>query len=462
MKKLILIAMGVVLCSMDAFAQIVYGSGTNNTQYHHFTRDGAGSVVYINQLSSAANHPILRLSSGIANANQNVKFTVENNGYVGIGTITPTSNLTVQGSGSLVGRYDPAKAYLQITNGSHAMLLDNNEITSSQGLYLSSSDTGPTVFRNVSATSEEELMRISADGKVGIGTNAPASKLSIYQSSTMGKKFDPSSAYLELTDGTISMLLDGNEIHSNQHLILGSAYSRDITFNNVDANGSDELMIIKGNGRVGIGTNSPSVGFELKGSGSQWLYVNHDNVGGLRVASSDADRLNVLYRNKSNDLVTLRAGHDHGEIAFIAGGTASERMRINADGSVGIGTLTTGTHKLAVEGSIGAREVTIEATVWPDFVFEEDYDLKSLEEVSAFVSENGHLPDVPSAQQVEENGVDLGSMSEVLLQKIEELTLYMIDQNEQLKAQIEENKSQQLTIEALQKELFELKASIEE
>lgn len=537
----------LMTCAFIGMSQInfgVYRTPDGSTDYHHLTRAGTGAVLYVNQESSDAAHPILRLSSGTVSANVDVKFTVENNGYVGIGTITPTSNLTVQGSGSLVGRYDPSKAYFQITNGGGAMLFDNNEITSSQGLYLSSSFNQPTVFRNVSATDEEELMRITSEGKIGIGIAAPTAKLSIYQTGTLGKVFDPSKAYLELTDGAISMLLDGNEIHSNQNLILGSAYANDISFNNIDDNGSDQLMVIKGDGRVGIGTSTPSVGLELEGGGEQWIYVNQGTIGGIRIGSSNEDRMNVLYRDNSSDRVTLRAGHDHGEIAFIAGGTDSERMRIvengnigigtnspdaklsiigsstlagdfdaskayleltdgsismlmdgneittnqllalsssydhpiifrnvnetddeelvriNSDGGVGIGTQTTGLHKLAVDGSIGAREIVIEANAWPDYVFDENYDLKSLEEVKTYVQDNGHLPEVPSTQEVEKEGVALGHMNELLLQKIEELTLYLIDQNEQLKSQIEENKSQRLQISNLQVELSVLKKTL--
>lgn len=102
-------------------------------------------------------------------------------------------------------------------------------------------------------------------------------------------------------------------------------------------------------------------------------------------------------------------------------------------GNVGIGTATTGSHKLAVEGSIGAREIKVETTIWPDFVFENDYELRNLDEVENYISENNRLPEIPSEAEVTENGINLGEMDAKLLQKIEELTLYLIEQNKEIK-----------------------------
>ncbi|WP_257667147.1 hypothetical protein [Parapedobacter tibetensis] len=76
----------------------LFRTTSGNTTYHQFNRNGAGATVYINQESSATNHPIFRLSSGTAQANVNVRFTVENNGNVGIGTITPQAKLAVNGN----------------------------------------------------------------------------------------------------------------------------------------------------------------------------------------------------------------------------------------------------------------------------------------------------------------------------------------------------------------------------
>lgn len=109
--------------------------------------------------------------------------------------------------------------------------------------------------------------------------------------------------------------------------------------------------------------------------------------------------------------------------------TAPEDIDVIFDGvrGVGIGTTDPGNYKLAVEGTIGARGIDVKVGAWSDFVFEKDYTLKSLEEVAIFIEKNKHLPDVPSEAEVLEKGIDLAKMDAILLQKIEELTLYMID-----------------------------------
>ena len=109
-------------------------------------------------------------------------------------------------------------------------------------------------------------------------------------------------------------------------------------------------------------------------------------------------------------------------------------------GGVGIGVTALGSGvKFQVAGKIKVQEIEVALTPWPDFVFNSDYKLKPLAEVEAFIQENNHLPGVPSQADVEQNGLNLGEMNAVLLQKIEELTLYVIDlkkENDQIKQQL--------------------------
>ena len=104
----------------------------------------------------------------------------------------------------------------------------------------------------------------------------------------------------------------------------------------------------------------------------------------------------------------------------------SDRMIIGQGGNVGIGTANPGIYKLAVKGKIHAEEVVVD-TGWADFVFKKDYDLMPLEQVAKHIAESGHLPGIPTEQEVKENGVSLGQVQSTLLQKIEEMTLYVID-----------------------------------
>jgi len=109
-------------------------------------------------------------------------------------------------------------------------------------------------------------------------------------------------------------------------------------------------------------------------------------------------------------------------------------------GRVGIGT-TTPDAKLTVKGNIHAEEVKVDLNVpGPDYVFKEGYDLKSLEEVQDYIKTHGHLPNIPSAQEMEENGIQLGELNMKLLEKIEELTLYTLRQEKDIKILENNNK----------------------
>ncbi|RPD42255.1 hypothetical protein EG028_03485 [Chitinophaga barathri] len=107
--------------------------------------------------------------------------------------------------------------------------------------------------------------------------------------------------------------------------------------------------------------------------------------------------------------------------------TYTERLRITAAGNVGIG-VTSPAYKLAVDGTIGARRVKVTQETWADFVFHAGYQLPSLYEWETYIRENGHLPEIPNEEEVRENGLDLGEMNKKLLQKVEELTLHLINQ----------------------------------
>lgn len=182
--------------------------------------------------------------------------------------------------------------------------------------------------------------------------------------------------------------------------------------------------IILNAGKVGIGTTTPD--YEL-------TIGKKEKRGRIKVVST----INAsAYYTIENNLIgghswTMAAEQDYWSL--YDANNKSSSLIVSNSGNVGIGTTNTGTYKLAVDGTIGAREIKVEATGWSDFVFEDDYKLKDLEEVESFIKDNKHLPDVPSEKEVLENGIQLGEMDAKLLQKIEELTLYMIEQNKTIK-----------------------------
>ena len=148
--------------------------------------------------------------------------------------------------------------------------------------------------------------------------------------------------------------------------------------------------------------------------------------------------------NANSSGLVLSTANSVGNIRFLTTGSGTERMRIESSGNVGIGT-TIPDSKLTVNGTIHATEVKVTATVPADYVFEKyylgesslkpDYTLLTLSEVEKYTTANHHLPNVPSAKEIKENGLHLGEMSNILLQKIEELTLYSIEQKKTIEKQ---------------------------
>ena len=109
-------------------------------------------------------------------------------------------------------------------------------------------------------------------------------------------------------------------------------------------------------------------------------------------------------------------------------------LTIDGTGNVGIGTIDPGAYKLAVEGKLGARKLVVTQASWADYVFDSTYQLKSLSEVEKYIEQHKHLPDIPSAKEVKENGLDVGENQALLLKKIEEQMLYILELNKEIKS----------------------------
>lgn len=176
---------------------------------------------------------------------------------------------------------------------------------------------------------------------------------------------------------------------------------------------------------VGIGMATPPVPFAV--------------VGDMGSAAPDAPRF-LFQRTAGNPILwNFEAGAFVSQNGFAIADLTNGAQKLVIEsgfgnsyfptGGLGIGTtdIPSG-YSLAVSGKVIAEEIKVQLkTDWPDFVFRPDYNLLSLSELESYISQNGHLPGVPTAAEVEENAINLGEMTTILLQKVEELTLYVIE-----------------------------------
>jgi hypothetical protein len=163
------------------------------------------------------------------------------------------------------------------------------------------------------------------------------------------------------------------------------------------------------------------------------------------IVSGDLQNGLLLY-NTDSSVFQYYAGSAWSSVGSSAGGSGSGRWlfaggtQFDTVNSVGIGTNNTQGYKLAVNGNAIFTKIKVKsASTWPDYVFRKGYRLPGLKELEAYVSEHQHLPDVPSADEVKKDGQDVGGTQAVLLKKVEELTLYVIDLNKKVEALEKEN-----------------------
>ncbi|MDD4991756.1 MAG: hypothetical protein PHR83_05925 [Paludibacter sp.] len=371
-----------------------------------FTSDG--SVCYANNTSLYSGVSITFGVDNISVSGNSIQ--VGGNGYfngrVGIGTVSPNKKLEVWDNGGLFSFSGSNN-----TSGYEiAQTIDNT------GYKL---NVGSSVRDYRIAMNGTDRFTILPDGTVGIGTTVTPTKLNvtgvlransdIYGTDKVTFQNDArftvtNTAVPNLRDASFSMPQYGIAAplttSSADLWLSGNSGIRMFTGSNVNP-----AVNILTNGNVGIGTAAPNAKLEVHGTTTIGQYTNGTAV-------IDA----------------------YNSYAYFGCNTTPNGIAIGPTGSVGIGTATPNPlYLLDVKGTIRATEVKIVSVDnFPDFVFDPEYKLPSLGQVSSFIQTNKHLPNIPSASDVKENGINMIEMQNKLLQKVEELTLYVIEQQKQI------------------------------
>jgi len=313
---------------------------------------------------------------------------------------------------------------VDLTVGVHTITLI---VTDEHG--LTDTDDITVTVRSAEGGGEDANWQIASngiyyvEGNVGIGTIAPEGQLHIDGDMLFGGSFNRDS--FKTTGLRPLIYAAGNYFEGSDEVTYGSLvlqsrpnYETPIIFS---TNGNEKVRI-HGNGNVGIGTTNPEGG----------LHIATDTYSGLvlqRVANSVFSPYRAqLGISSTNDIYGLRIRVSNDE-----GSTYNDAIFVQHDGKVGIGTLAPDV-ALTVNGDIKAERIDIIADVpSSDHIFRSDYKLMNLHELDAFIKTNKHLPEVPSAEEFKENGYSVGEMDDLLLRKIEELTLYIITLEKRIK-----------------------------
>lgn len=274
-----------------------------------------------------------------------------------------------------------------------------------------------------------------ASGSVGVGTTSPTVPLEVAA---------PTSLSLKLRNKTTSTTADGSIIfdmaNSSGNLwrtIVGGK-NNGVGINAgqfyIERGGLGATFLIDQGGLVGIGTTTPGVRLDVASTvftvarfKNNNQVTTQDGTTGVEIANSDGASFKLVTTGKNNGLSIPKAQF------YLERTGAGPVLVVNNSNNVIIGknAQTNLTYKLDVNGKIRANEVVVN-TSGADFVFAEDYKLNTLKEVESFVKSNKHLPGIASAAEMTENGMEVGELTKTLLQKVEELTLYIIEQQKQI------------------------------
>ncbi|WP_408040839.1 hypothetical protein [Tenacibaculum amylolyticum] len=344
--------------------------------------------------------------SYIGKAYNNAYMFFKPNGNIGIGTNDPKEKLDV--NGSIIIKEGSNLSWGGKYGAGIPTIASNN--TSGIFFYPNGSTLGAT-------------MNIHKSGNVGIGKSGPSEKLEVV-GNVKASSFIVNSGLFssDLNSNMLSFSRDGVSYINNRNS-NGSIAIRTGGTANVD-------LLVDAKGDVGIGTTNLSSKLTVKGdiavgNGSNYkdiILKTGNNISGYNGVFEITPKTKPGSGTAQQVTYFKNAEHPTGKTIH----------NVLIDGRVGIGTTTPG-EKLAVNGTVHAKEVRVDLNGWPDYVFTDEYTLPTLEEVEQHISEKGHLVNIPSAKEVTKNGVQLGEMNKKLLEKIEELTLYTIQQEKEIK-----------------------------
>jgi hypothetical protein len=320
---------------------------------------------------------------------------------------------------------------------------------------------------DVSATDKGMLIpRMTTAQRTAIAT--PAKGLLVFDNETTSFWFYNGAAWTELVaptggGGTSNWTLNGTNIYNNNTGNVGIGTQTPVTKFTIQTgintlgwthagqvNGTDSIVVSEGVGGVSasIGT-STNHAFRLNagpGGGKMSIYPTGDvvigdnsvgSIGKLTVkTTNNADGISHIGEN-GNILKTRMGGTSAGIGTFsnthmrIFANSISAITITGSNGNVGVG-IDFPVNKFEVNGTIRSKEIIVESINWPDYVFDKKYKLPTLNEVEKFIDQNKHLPNIPSAAEIEKKGLHLGDTQKMMMEKIEELMLYIIRQQKEI------------------------------